>query len=75
MWYYEHRLPEGQKSYNKTKPIKESEFDPIKEWWNNRKESELCWKVSIDTLKDRNFDLDIKILIKKRKSRNILQKN
>lgn len=60
VWYYEHRLPEGQKSYSKTKPIKEAEFDPIKEWWNDRKESELCWKVSIDTLKDRNFDLDIK---------------
>ena len=60
VWYYEHRLPEGQKSYSKTKPIKESEFDPIKEWWNDRKESEISWKVSIDTLKDRNFDLDIK---------------
>lgn len=60
VWYYEHRLPEGQKSYSKTKPIKESEFDPIKEWWNDRKESEICWKVSIDTLKGRNFDLDIK---------------
>ena len=60
VWYYEHRLPEGQKSYSKTIPIKESEFDPIKEWWNDRKESEICWKVSIDTLKGRNFDLDIK---------------
>jgi type I restriction enzyme M protein len=60
VWYYEHRLPEGQKSYSKTKPIKESEFDPIKEWWSDRKESEICWKVSIDTLKDHNYDLDIK---------------
>jgi len=60
VWYYEHRLPEGQKAYNKTKPIKEQEFAPITEWWNNRQESELCWKVSIDTLKERNFDLDIK---------------
>ena len=31
--YYEHRLPEGQKSYSKTKPIKVEEFDPIKEWF------------------------------------------
>lgn len=60
VWFYEHRLPEGQKAYNKTRPIKESEFDPIKEWWNDRKESEICWKVSIDTLRERNFDLDIK---------------
>ncbi len=60
IWYYEHRLPEGQKSYSKTKPIKEKEFAPIKKWWNNRKESEVCWKVGIDEIEKRNFDLDIK---------------
>lgn len=60
VWYYEHRLPEGQKSYSKTKPIKESEFNPIEDWWNDRKESEVCWKVNMDELKTRNFDLDIK---------------
>lgn len=60
VWYYEHRLPEGQKAYNKTRPLKLQEFDPIKEWWNDRKESELSWKVDIQTIIDRNYDLDIK---------------
>ena len=60
VWYYEHRLPEGQKAYSKTKTIKEAEFDPIKKWWNNREESEVCWKVDLETLRQRNFDLDIK---------------
>ena len=60
VWYYEHRLPEGQKAYSKTRPIQLKEFDPIKKWWNNRKESELSWKVDIQTIKDRNYDLDIK---------------
>lgn len=60
VWYYEHRLPEGQKAYSKTKPIKESEFEPITAWWNNRTESEVSWKVSIEDLVARNFDLDIK---------------
>lgn len=60
VWYYEHRLPEGQKAYSKTKPIKESEFEPIAYWWLNRIESEVAWKVSIDELIARNFDLDIK---------------
>jgi type I restriction enzyme M protein len=60
IWYYEHRLPEGQKSYSKTKTIQVHEFDPIKEWWNNRAESEICWKVDIKTIIDRNYDLDIK---------------
>ena len=60
VWYYEHRLPEGQKSYSKTRPIQLKEFDPIKKWWNNRKESDISWKVSIDELEKRNYDLDIK---------------
>lgn len=60
VWYYEHRLPEGQKAYSKTKPIKESEFEPITAWWLNRTESEVSWKVSIEDLVARNFDLDIK---------------
>jgi type I restriction enzyme M protein len=47
IWYYEHRLPEAAKAYSKTKPIRIEEFDPIKDWWNNRKESEVAWKVDI----------------------------
>lgn len=60
IWYYEHRLPEGQKSYSKTKPIRLEEFQPIKDWWNNRTESEITWKVHIETIKQRGYDLDIK---------------
>lgn len=60
VWYYEHRLPEGQKAYNKTKPIQPAAFNPIKTWWNDRKESEVAWKVDIQTIIDRNYDLDIK---------------
>ncbi len=60
IWYYEHTLPEGQKAYNKTKPIRIEEFEPLKAWWNDRKESEVSWKISMDTIIERNFDLDIK---------------
>lgn len=60
VWYYEHKLPEGQKAYNKTKPIQAKEFDPIKTWWTDRKESDIAWKVDIKTIIDRNYDLDIK---------------
>jgi len=60
VWYYEHTLPEGAKAYNKTKPIRIEEFEDIKNWWKNREESEVSWKVSINTIKERGFDLDIK---------------
>ena len=58
IWYYEHKLPEGQKSYSKTKPIQFNEFEPIIKWWNNRQENDQAWKVNINDLKD--WDLDIK---------------
>jgi type I restriction enzyme M protein len=58
IWYYEHRLPEGQKSYSKTKPIQFKEFESLIQWWGNRQESEVAWKVHVDDLK--GWDLDIK---------------
>ncbi len=60
IWYYEHTLPEGQKAYNKGKPIRIEEFEPLKAWWNKRAESEVAWKVPIQNIIDRNYDLDIK---------------
>jgi type I restriction enzyme M protein len=58
--YYEHQVPAWQKTYNKTNPIRLSEFDAEKTRWNNRQESEVAWKVSIDIIKSRNWNLDIK---------------
>lgn len=67
IWYWEHKLPEGQKSYSKTKPIQKSEFDSLKAWWNNRSESDLsadkagrAWKVSIKTLAESGYNLNVK---------------
>lgn len=57
IWYYEHRLPEGQKSYSKTKSIQFEEFAPIIEWWDNRVENERAWKVNVEDLKDWNLDI------------------
>lgn len=60
VWYYEHKLPEGVKAYNKTKPIRLEEFEPIKQWWNNRTESDVAWRVPIEEIVKRDYNLDIK---------------
>jgi type I restriction enzyme M protein len=60
IWYYEHKLPEGQKSYSKTKTIQLDEFEPLKNWWGNREASELAWQVDIDSIKAKDYNLDIK---------------
>lgn len=67
IWFYEHQLPDGVKAYNKTKPMKVEEFEPEKAWWGNeddgfksRIETPQAWKVSIDEIITRNYNLDIK---------------
>ena len=60
IWYFEHPLPEGYKTYNKTKPIRIEEFDLEKAWWEDREENQYAWRVSIEEIKKRNYNLDIK---------------
>ena len=67
IWYYEHPYPEGVKSYNKTKPMRFEEFQIEIDWWGTeadgfagRVETEQAWKVNIEDIKSRNYNLDIK---------------
>lgn len=60
VWLFEHPLPKGYKKYTKTKPIKSQEFDLEKKWWNNREENEYAWKISMDEIKNKNYNLDFK---------------
>jgi type I restriction enzyme M protein len=67
VWFYEHPYPAGVKNYNKTKPMRFEEFETELTWWGNeadgfasRVENEHAWKVSIDDIIARNYNLDIK---------------
>ncbi|CAE6918386.1 HsdM N-terminal domain [Vibrio sp. B1ASS3] len=67
VWFYEHPYPEGVKNYSKTKPMKFEEFQQEMDWWGveadgfaSREENNHAWKVSIDEIIARNFNLDIK---------------
>lgn len=72
IWYYEVSLPEGVKAFNKTKPMKLEHLDGCRDWWgegdtlkdklqrNNRQQTPQAWKVGIDEIIARNYNLDIK---------------
>ncbi len=67
VWYYQHPYPPGAKSYNKGKPIRIEEFEGERAWWGSEKEgfksrveNEQAWRVSIETIKAGNFNLDLK---------------
>jgi type I restriction enzyme M protein len=58
IWFYEHRYPQGVKSYSKTKPLRLEELQPIAEWWGkevngfaDRVETDQAWKVDFESLK------------------------
>ena len=36
VWFYRLDLPEGVKSFTKTKPMQDSHFNPVREWWDNK---------------------------------------
>jgi type I restriction enzyme M protein len=67
VWFYEHQYPPGVKNYSKTRPMRIEEFKVEEDWWGNeadgfakREQSEFAWKVSLEELKARNWNLDCK---------------
>ncbi len=65
VWFYKHRVPEGQKAYSMTKPIRLEHLKPCADWWGGpdrkgRVETEVAWRVSAETLKAAGYNLDIK---------------
>ncbi len=70
IWFYEIPLPDGWKSYSKTKPMKFEGFSDCIEWFHpiaERQENEYAWKVNVkDVLKYdeegkiASVDLDLK---------------
>jgi type I restriction enzyme M protein len=58
IWYYEHPLPPGQKSYSKTKPIRLAEFQAEREWWASREAGAQAWQVDLEGVEERHYGLD-----------------
>ena len=64
-WFYRLDMPEGYKHFSKTKPMRLEHCNPIKEWWNDRKEIIIeegnekarCYSVEDLIASDCNFDL------------------
>ena len=36
VWFYRLDLPEGVKSFTKTKPMEDRHFDPVRAWWDKK---------------------------------------
>jgi type I restriction enzyme M protein len=65
IWFWEHRVPEGQKAYSMTRPIRLEHLSDCTAWWGGprregRVETERAWKVGAEEVKARGYNLDIK---------------
>lgn len=60
VWYYEHQVPAGQKAYSMTRPIRFEHMQPCVDWWEKREANEVAWKVTIEEIQARNYNLDWK---------------
>ena len=64
-WFWEHRVPAGQKAYSMTKPIRLEHLQDCIDWWGGkdrkgREETPQAWKVTAEDVKARGYNLDIK---------------
>jgi len=65
IWFWEHQVPEGQKAYSMTRPIRLKHLADCAAWWGGlrregRVQSDRAWMVSAEEVKARGFNLDIK---------------
>ena len=65
IWFWEHRVPAGQKAYSMTKPIRLEHLQGCIDWWGGarregREEGPFAWKVTAEGVKARGYNLDIK---------------
>jgi type I restriction enzyme M protein len=65
IWFWEHRVPEGQKAYSMTRPIRLEHLQDCMNWWSGRErkgreEGPKAWNVTAEEVKARDYNLDIK---------------
>ncbi len=63
VWFYEVPLPEGRKSYSKTRPLRYEEFSDCQLWWGGdartgRKETDRAWRIPIADIETNGWNLD-----------------
>lgn len=58
VWYYRLEMPQGYKHFSKTRPMLPEHFQPVRDWWNNRVESEVSRFVTVEDIVAADYNLD-----------------
>lgn len=67
IWFYRLEMPEGYKHFSKTKPMLDSHFTPVENWWGKlergvwkgRSESEISRYVPVEDIIASEYNLDL----------------
>jgi type I restriction enzyme M protein len=65
IWYWEHKVPESQKAYSMTRPIRLEHLNDCAAWWGGaaregRVEGPQAWKITAEEINARGYNLDVK---------------
>ena len=61
IWYYQIPLPEGYRSFSKTKPFTAEHLNGAREWWNNRDNGDInAYFVEQNKIIENNYNIDFK---------------
>ncbi len=58
VWYYRLEMPKGYKHFSKTRPMLDEHFQPVRDWWKNKVESDVSQFVPAEDIAAADYNLD-----------------
>ena len=58
VWYYRLEMPNGYKHFAKTRPMMDEHFQPVRDWWKNKVESDVSQFVPAEDIAAADYNLD-----------------
>ncbi|SFJ65582.1 type I restriction enzyme M protein [Ruminococcaceae bacterium D5] len=58
VWYYRLEMPNGYKHFSKTRPMLDEHFQPVRDWWKNKVESDVSQFVPVEDIVAADYNLD-----------------
>ncbi|MCR1906860.1 MULTISPECIES: type I restriction-modification system subunit M [Eubacteriales] len=58
VWYYRLEMPNGYKHFSKTRPMMDEHFQPVRDWWKNKVESDVSQFVPAEDIAAADYNLD-----------------
>lgn len=58
VWYYRLEMPQGYKHFSKTRPMLPEHFQPVRDWWKHKEESDVSQFVPVEEIAAADYSLD-----------------